>query len=262
MASRGLKRKLSDMTTHECIHFRAVNPHKEGNAPYHRYEAYKEARNLKQFYTLNQSAKLRCKDWQYALDHACVTRRGPATLNISIYDRGGLVDKASWLCDNRMSQAALISMLRHDFGFKRTIAVFAATNYVDINYADSLVPSEQPLASIGIGAFQPEAFVHVVYTQGRQTDRAAEVDRAADELESRRKDVCDLAEQLERAQEREAAASQALVHLLPRKVPLRLATTRSKFKTVKEGDKDDGEKEAAARTKKTTKARTQGAGCE
>jgi hypothetical protein len=258
MAVVGLKRKLSDMTIHQCIHFRAANPHKEGSAPYQRYETYKQARDLQQFIALNPSAKHRCKDWPYALDHACVTRLGLAALNISIYDRGWLVGKDLWHIDNRMSLASLISMIRHDFGFNETVVVFATNDSLVPSQQPlasigpsqqplaSIGPSEQPLASVGIGTFQAEAFVQVVYTLGRPSQEEAEVDRAGDELESRRKDVADMAQQLEcyrkdvadvagqleRAQEMEAGASDALVSLL----------SRSKYQPVKEGAKDSERK--------------------
>ena len=163
----GLKRKLREMGEEECIQFAQANPHKRGTTAYDKYEGYKGAQTIKMFRLMNKDAINRYKDWQYAIDHKCVTRLGPVSLTITIYDGGTLVDETSWVCDNRFSQADLLSMLEDDFGHKFNIEAYVVCGNKTSSYLQParLCASTVSLAQLGIGATLPEARICVSYPQ-------------------------------------------------------------------------------------------------
>ena len=165
-----VKRKLSDMSENDCIFFEDSNPHRQGSASYNRYETFKKSQSLGQFYLLNQDAQLRYKDWQYAVDRKCISRLGHMTLKIRIYEDEKLAEEISWVCDNRMSDTALLAMLVDDFGCKQDIEVLAAPKPVDPDELNDkwtpgkrLSPCERSLAKLGLGAQILEAYIYVRY---------------------------------------------------------------------------------------------------
>jgi hypothetical protein len=175
MRPRGaVKRKLSDMSENDCIFFEDSNPHKQGSASYNRYEAFKKSQSLGQFYSLNRDAQLRYKDWQYAVDRKCISRLGSVTLKILIYDHEKLAEEISWVCDNRMSDAALLSMLAEDFGCKQGIEVLAASKPMDPDERNDMwtpymrvSPCGHSLVKLGLGAQILEAYIYVRYPTWR-----------------------------------------------------------------------------------------------